>query len=288
LLHASIPATIDIRSNLATEDYRIFGDLTHIHQVVMNLGTNAAYAMRESGGILAVNLKKVDIDPEQAEAAQVEPGPYVQLTVSDNGPGIPQSVLAQVFDPFFTTKPKEEGTGLGLSVVHGIVADHKGMITADSRPGHGTIFHVYFPQLACTNDEPQDSDIPLPEGSERILVIDDEPAIAATHKAFLESLGYSVTTLTDSEEAIACFSNDPTAVDLIITDQTMPRLTGDKLTLKVQEIRPKMPVILCTGFSHVIDESRSKTLGIREFLYKPVLRKDLAHAVRRALDDEKG
>ncbi len=286
LLQASLPANIEIRNTFAAKDLRITGDPTHIHQVMMNLCTNAAYAMRNSGGILAVHLETVEIGPEQAEASQIKPGPYIELTVSDNGPGMPQSVLTQVFDPFFTTKPKEEGTGLGLSVVHGIVTDHQGMIDVDSRPGRGTTFHVYLPQLTDAKEDTYESDAPLPMGSERILVIDDEPAVVATHKAFLEKLGYSVTTMTDSQKAIAYFAGDPMAVDLIVTDQTMPKLTGDKLALKALKIRPKMPVVLCTGFSHAIDEPQAKSLGIREFLYKPVLRKDLAHAVRRALDQK--
>jgi CheY-like chemotaxis protein len=211
-------------------------------------------------------------------------GPYLRLTVSDTGHGMDAAVLDRIFDPYFTTKAPGEGTGLGLAVVQGIVKAHEGAITVHSEPGRGTTFHVFLPRaeaVAPVKAEPLDS---LPTGSERILLLDDEPGLADSGKTLLESLGYRVTTKTGSPEALAAFRADPDAFDLVITDMTMPGLTGLELARELLAIRPGVPIILCTGFSELVNEKMAREAGIRAFVMKPIGIATLARTVRRALD----
>jgi PAS domain S-box-containing protein len=285
LILASLPANINIRQNVPAANSQILGDPTQIHQVLMNLCTNSGYAMRKNGGTLDVALSRIKYsrsDPQRP--ADMKPGDYVTLSVSDTGPGMPSSVVEKIFDPFFTTKPKEEGTGLGLSVVHGIVTEHGGAIRVDSQPGKGTTIRVYLPLLIDSKETNDTVDEPLPCGHERILVVDDEEAVADTEKKLLDSLGYTVTAVLSSQNALHMFSENPTDFDLVISDQTMPEMTGDKLALQLLTLRPDIPIILCTGFSHVVDEAQAKAMGIRAFITKPVARRDLAVTVRQVLD----
>ena len=291
MLRSSLPATIDIKQHIDPEAGLIMGDPTQVHQVLMNLCTNAGHAMREKGGTLEVRLENVHVDDTFAKTHRgVRPGPYVCLTVSDTGCGMSRDILERIFDPYFTTKEKGEGTGLGLAVVSGIVRSYGGTITVYSTPGQGSTFHVYFPMLE--EDRPlkerEELDFePLPRGTERILFVDDEEVLVEIGSQMLESLGYNVTCRTSPLEALELFKAKPQAFDLVITDMTMPQMTGDKLAEKFLEIRPDLPIVLCTGFSEKITRQGVRALGIREFLMKPLVLKDLAVAVRKALESTK-
>ncbi len=284
LLKATLPTTIRIRQDISTHT-PILGDATQIHQVVMNLATNAFHAMREPGGLLDVSVGEASIPEERPlELEHLTPGRYLKLTVSDTGHGIDPSIMHRLFDPYFTTKPKEEGTGLGLAVVHGIVKHHGGAIQVKSRPGAGTTFNLYFPMMS-------DRSVPLNAadegenagGKERILFVDDEPAIVELGKRLLESLGYIVTGCTGALEALERFKAGSQDFDLLITDMTMPQMTGDRLAIEIMRIRPELPVIVCTGYSERIDPERAQHLGIRFLIMKPFLKVEMANAVRKAL-----
>jgi CheY-like chemotaxis protein len=260
-------------------------DPTQIHQLMMNLCTNAAHAMDETGGVLSVSLHKDNIDAEIASDLDVSPGPYLKLTVSDTGHGMTPEVMNRIFEPYFTTKELGRGTGLGLSVVHGIVKSHGGAIICKSVPGEGTTFDIYLPELVLgTKALESTKEESLPRGTERILYIDDEPALANLVEKMLSKLGYGITTMTSSLEALDLFKTRPETFDLVITDMTMPVMTGDKLAEKLMEIRPDIPVILCTGYSEHISSESAKTIGIREYIMKPLQKKLLAETVRKVLD----
>jgi PAS domain S-box-containing protein len=285
LLRASIPTTIEIRESIDPNCDAISANPTQMHQILMNLGANAYYAMRHTGGILAVSLAEIDISPDNYIAnLDLQTGIHLRLEVSDTGTGIEKNKLERIFEPYFTTKPKDEGTGLGLSVVHGIVTSHGGHITVYSEPGQGSTFHVYLPVIV----KHQATDEPLSEevlgGTERILLIDDDEIIGCMEKEQLESLGYQVTALTSGVEAAEIFRKAPQEVDIVITDMTMPNITGAELSQELLKIKPDIPIILCTGFSELIDKDKATALGIQEYLMKPVGRKDLARAVRKVLD----
>ncbi len=289
-LRASLPSTIEIRQSIPGDPAMIEADPTQVYQVLMNLCTNAAHAMRGKGGILEVSLGKFDLmTGSSPPSPEMEPGPYLKLNVTDTGEGIPPEALPKIFDPYFTTKKAGEGTGLGLAVVHGIIKGYKGGITVSSEPGKGAGFEVYIPQAAsaqapfmATPSEP----LPL-GGQERILFVDDEKAIAEIAQIMVEKLGYEVEVRTSSIEAKEVFQANPHRFDLVITDMTMPNMTGDKLAQELLRIRPRVPIILCTGFSDVITEGKAKAMGVREFVMKPLVMRELATAIRRALDHEK-
>ena len=290
MLRSSLPATIDIKQHIDPETGLIMGDPTQVHQVLMNLCTNAAHAMREKGGILEIRLENTHVDDSFAKAHPgLQPGPYVRLTVSDTGCGMSREVLERLFDPYFTTKEKGEGTGLGLAVVSGIVQSYGGAITVYSTPGQGSTFHVYFPMLEeekPAKEEKEATFEPLPTGTERILFVDDEEALVEIGSQMLEMLGYKVTHRTSPLEALELFKAKPQAFDLVITDMTMPQMTGDELAQRLLEIRPDLPIVLCTGFSERITRQGAKAIGIREFLMKPLVMKDLAVTIRKALERE--
>jgi nitrogen-specific signal transduction histidine kinase/ActR/RegA family two-component response regulator len=290
MLRASLPSTIEIRQNIEADWGAIEADPTQIHQVLMNLCTNAAHAMSENGGVLEVSLTKFDMDAGTSGVnSEIEPGPYLKLRVSDTGSGMPPEILSRIFDPYFTTKETGKGTGLGLAVVHGIVKSHRGAITVSSEPGKGTTFDIYFPRgdiIQAPSELERIEPLPL-GGRERILFVDDEKAIVEIGQKLLERLGYEVVSRTSSVEALELFRAKPESFDLVVTDMTMPNMTGDKLARELMGIRPDIPVILCTGFSERITEEKAKLLGIREFVMKPLVMKDLAKSMRRALDGQK-
>lgn len=285
-LRSSIPTTIGIRHDIQPELGKVFGDAVQIHQVLMNFCTNAAHAMRDTKGVLSVELAGAELD--QAAAAKLPgavPGEYVRLTVSDTGHGIPPEMLDRIFEPYFTTKPAGEGTGLGLSVVHGIVKSHGGAISVISKVGKGTTFHVYLPLIKMEADQGQESsDEMIPTGKERILLVDDERILVEMGRLILERLGYEVESRTNSVEALVLFRADPDRFDLIITDLTMPKITGEELATEMKKIKPDIPIILCTGFSESITEARLTAAGIDVLVRKPVLKRDIAKVIRELLD----
>jgi len=286
LLRASLPATIEIRQNIECDSF-ILGDPTQVHQVFMNLCTNAGHAMQENGGILEVGLSQVEIDAEFATRhSNIAPGPHVRMTVADSGHGMTPEVMERIFDPFFTTKSRAEGTGMGLSVVHGIVKNHDGVISCYSESGKGSIFHVYLPVLTEDTTSTEDTNKPLPTGDERILLIDDEEAIIEIGAHIFESLGYDVTTETSSVDALALFNSNPDNFDLVITDMTMPEMTGDKLAHEILQTRPDIPIIICTGYSARITKEKAENLGISAYIMKPIMKNDIAKTIRQVLDQK--
>ena len=285
LLKASLPSTIEVTQRLEAEGVTILADPTQIHQIVMNLCTNAYHAMREQGGVMEVTLSQVEIGPDDFPDRSLSPGPYLVLTVSDTGPGMDQATMERIFDPYFTTRKHGEGTGLGLAVVLGIVKKYGGDIRVYSEPGQGASFQVYFPVLGKAEEGLSAIlNAPPAMGDERILLVDDELQIVDSLKKMLEFHGYHVTTKTSSSEALEAFRLAPGAFDLVITDQTMPYLTGDQLVLEMKKIRPDIPFVLCTGFSTMIDDAKARALGIDAFLMKPVLRKELTETIKSVLD----
>jgi len=284
LLRASLPAFIDIRQDLSSQA-TIQADPTHMHQVVMNLCTNAAHAMEEEGGTLGVSLKEVDVSAAIAENLPgLSADRLVCLEIADTGRGMSRDILDRIFDPFFTTKEVGEGTGMGLAVVHGIISAHHGAITVDSSPGSGTTFKVYFPIIAGEKPPRETAPQPLPIGTESILFVDDEKFQIDLGIEMLTRLGYRVTALTDSREALARFRDDPEAFDLVITDMTMPHMTGDVLATEMIALRPNLPVILCTGYSERITEEKALGSGIKGFAMKPIIMEKLARLVRNVLE----
>jgi len=285
MLRASIPASIKISQQIESENGLVDADPTQIHQVLMNLGINAAHAMRDYGGTIKVILAEKKIDPEAvARYPEIQPGSYLRLTVSDEGHGMAPELLNHIFDPYFTTKEKDGGSGLGLAVVHGIVKRHGGAITVKSELHKGTTVHIYFPkakQLEPTNEILTDQS--MPTGDERILFIDDEQNLVYIGKEMLEYLGYEVTASTSSAEALELFQSRPDRFDLVITDMTMPQITGEKLAQELIKIRSDIPIIICTGFSEKVTPENAKMIGIKEFAMKPLLMQDLAKTIRRVL-----
>jgi PAS domain S-box-containing protein len=281
---ASIPRNIEIRERMEATSSIVPTDPTQIHQILLNLCSNAAYAMREQGGELEVRLTNVEFDSKRAaEHVELRPGPYLRLTVSDTGHGMEKDVMERAFDPFFTTKKTGEGTGMGLAVVHGIVKSHKGMVTVESELGKGTTFHIYLPRMNAELEVAATVPRPILRGNERILFIDDEAVQVQTVQYMLERLGYQVTGQSNAMEALRIFRSQPDAFDLVITDQTMPHITGDKLARELLTLRPDLPVLLCTGFSEAIDEEGAKAIGIKEFLMKPYAVGEITEKIRRAL-----
>ena len=286
LLRASIPASIEIIHNIDGRCSPVMGDATQIHQVIMNLCTNAYHAMQDKGGRLEVILSEVDVGYEETiEKIGMQPGRHLQLLVKDEGCGMDSAVMDRIFEPYYTTKEQGKGTGLGLSVIHGIVKNHAGDITVTSSPGKGTTFKVYLPIIEdadiVTEFEPSNGSA---RGHERILLIDDEAQIVSMEQQMLENLGYQVTARTDSVEALKEFSQQPQSFDLVITDMTMPQMTGDELAQKLLSIKPDIPVILCTGFNEDITEEKALSMGIQKFVMKPVIKNDLATTIRTVLD----
>ncbi len=287
LLRASIPSSIEIRRHIDAQCGAVRGDPSQLHQIVMNLCTNAYHAMQPGGGRLGVGLEEVAISAADAdENLDLSPGRYVRLTVSDTGGGIPPADLERIFEPYFTTKEQGKGTGLGLAVVHGIARRSGGTVTVYSEVGKGATFHVFLPRIVSEAAAVSGAEQPLPTGDERILVVDDEAPITGMLEQMLSRLGYAVTVRTDSREALNLFRKKPHRFDLVLTDMTMPGINGAQLTRALLELRPDLPVILCTGFSESVSEEEARAAGVRAYLMKPVVRSQLARAIREALAAE--
>jgi len=285
LVRGSTPENIDISYVNKADHDTVVSDPTRVHQVLMNLCTNAVHAMKDMGGSLEIRMTNFNIEHRsRSEFPQLSPGSYVRLSVRDTGCGMEPAVADRIFEPFFTTKPSGEGTGMGLAVVHGIVTAMNGAITVESAPGKGATFHVALPVHARLAEERKISTAPVPRGTEKILFIDDEADILTMLARMLASLGYTVSTDADPVNAFARFARNPREFDLVITDQVMPGLRGDELARRMLEIRPDLPIVLTTGFSETITAPQAKELGVREFVMKPIVTRDIAEAIRRALD----
>jgi PAS domain S-box-containing protein len=289
MLRASLPTTIDIRQDIRCPSGIILADHTQIHQVIMNLCTNAAHAMEDKGGVLTVALDDMEIGAEEAARfSGIPSGHYVKLMVKDNGHGMIPAILERIFDPYFTTKEPGKGTGMGLAMVHGIVKSHGGSIAVESRPERGTIFEVVFPRMEGGRVDAEEHTQALPTGKERILFVDDEELLVDVAQQMLERLGYRVFAHINPVVALQSFLADPQGFDLVITDMTMPSLTGDRLTRQILEVRPDIPVLISTGYSEAVTEKNVRQMGAQGFLMKPIMLHDLARIIRKTLDDVNG
>jgi PAS domain S-box-containing protein len=280
LLRSSIPTSIQIERSIDTNS-RIMGNETQIHQVILNLCANAAHAMEEEGGVLTIRLTDKSIDDN---SSFLPAGDYVQIDVQDTGRGIDPMSIEKIFEPYFTTKGHGKGTGMGLAVVHGIVEEYGGQITVSSQIGEGTTISVFFPTTTDQVLSSIENNNNTPGGKERILFVDDEVAIAKMAQKVLENLGYKVVTSTDSLKALAAFEKDPDHFDLVITDATMPNMTGDVLTKRILELRPNLPVILCSGYSDKVNHDTATQIGAKTFLAKPFSKAEFTNTIRKALD----
>ena len=285
LLRASIPTSIEIRQAIEPNLGTVEVDQTEIHQVLMNLCTNALHALEETGGVLEVGLEQVVLtEKEISSNDDITPGDYLQLTVADTGHGMDRETLERIFDPYFTTKSVGEGTGLGLATVHGIVKDHQGSISVSSAPGRGTTFRLLFPVIAGVSESRPETFELLPSGTERILFVDDEVALVEIGRGMLEKLGYRVEIRTSPREALEAFRANPEKFDLLITDMTMPFMTGDQLAYEFRKLRPTIPIIVATGFSKALTPEKIVRMGINGMIMKPFTLQDMATAVRDAFD----
>jgi PAS domain S-box-containing protein len=284
LLRASLPTTIEIRQNIGTQLGNVMADPTQMHQVIMNLCTNAAHAMQGEGGSIEVSLESVNLDMYfTSQHPDMKKGEYLNLMIRDSGCGMTVDVMGRIFEPYFTTKEKGVGTGLGLAVTHGIITSHGGTITVESNPGTGSTFTIFLPVISEPSAHMTSTSAFLPMGTECILYIDDEEDLVDIAKEMLGSLSYKVVGTTSSIEALKLFQANPEKFDLIITDMAMPKMTGVELAKEFMRIRPDIPIILCTGFSEAITEEEAKALGIRKFILKPILKDKLALAISRVL-----
>jgi PAS domain S-box-containing protein len=286
MLRSSLPVTLSFEENIDADCGSILADPTKMHQIVVNLCTNAFHAMKNEKGLLAVSLYREEICAEDIHESDVSPGSFIVLSVGDTGCGMDSKTVERIFEPYFTLKETGKGSGLGLSVVHGIVKDYKGFIRVGSDPGKGSVFYVHLPALEKTVSSEGKNGKEIPTGTERILVVDDEISIANLQKTVLERLGYTVTAKTDSREALEEIRSDSDRLDLIITDQSMPYLSGVELAEEILKIKSDLKIILCTGYSSVITEEGALAIGIKKYLKKPINRSTLANVVRQVLDGD--
>ena len=288
LLRASLPANIEIKQEINNDSGTVMGDATQIHQVLINLCTNAAHAMQENGGILKVSLNEINLDEWGTQShVEIGSGRYMRLTVSDTGHGIDSRAIERVFEPYFTTKQMGEGTGMGLAVVHGIVKDLGGVINVESEVNKGTRFEILIPMIDNGYEGEEKTPNEIPGGRERILLVDDEKILVETMKAMLAEFGYDVDTSTSGVEALELLRMEPGRYDLIITDQGMPKMTGVQFAKALKGVRSDIPIVLCTGFSEVISPEEAEAIGIKGFIMKPALIGNLAETIRRVLDEDK-
>jgi len=286
MLRSSLPTTIDIKQDINPGLELVMADPTRMQQIIMNLATNAAHAMREKGGTLTFSLKPEDISERKAGYySGLNPGPYMKLLVSDTGHGIHPSIIDRIFDPFFTTKERGEGTGLGLAVTLGIVKDLGGAVTVESELNKGTTFSIFLPRIDKKILQQTEEIKPLRKGNEIILFVDDEKALVDACAQAFSMLGYQVVSRYSSIDALEAFRAQPEKFDLVITDQTMPKITGLQLAREIMVIRPDIPVILCTGFSDLVIEEEARVIGIKKFIMKPVVLREITEAVRQVLDN---
>ncbi len=284
-LRSTVPASIEFKVALDPGVPNVLADATQIHQIMMNLGTNAWHAMKAGNGQLDVRLERIEVDAELAEShLHVRPGSYVRISVGDTGTGMDSATVSRIFEPFFTTKAPGEGTGLGLSVVHGIIRAHDGAITVYSHLGKGTKFHLYFPAHGIEKLETQMSDAPIPRGrGERILIVDDEEPIAVLAQRMLAKLGYAAETRTSVLDALETIRSAPDTFDLVITDMTMPSMSGIDFARQLAQIRPSLPVILTTGYRGSLTLEQVRAAGIRGLLPKPPSMRSIGRVVALAL-----
>ncbi len=285
LLKASLPPSVEIRQQLDPRIGTVLADSTHIHQIVMNLCTNANHAMIKTGGILEVKLEAVKVDQKFAEKIpNLKKGEYIRLSISDTGHGMDIKTKERIFEPFFTRKEVGSGSGLGLSVVHGIINNYDGAIVVDSSPGIGTTFSIYLPKYGSDPLGSRKSDKKPEKGDEHILFVDDEPEITFLGKKMLENLGYKVTIKDDSESAFEEFKKDPGKYSLLVTDQSMPNITGTELAILMKEIRPGLKVIIITGYADNLSKKELSESGVSEVILKPMILNDFSKVIRRVLD----
>ncbi len=288
-LRATIPADIGIQRDLSVEDDVVRVDATQVHQILINLFTNASHAMEETGGSLSVRADDVVLEkPLPGPIHSIPPGRYLQLTVADTGTGIPDEIKTKIFDPYFTTKAVGKGTGMGLSMVHGIMKNSGGGIVLKTKPGEGTAFELYFPLVALPAQATYSSEEDIPTGTERILFVDDEAMIVEISGKILRRLGYRVSTCMDPSHALVLLEADPSGFDMLITDMTMPGMTGRQLVQEIRQMHSSLPVILCTGYSERLSQDKVAALSIGAILDKPVALKTLALAVRQVFDQARG
>ena len=286
-IRATIPATIEIKTRIDDKSGAVLANSVELHQIIMNLCTNAQHAIGEQAGLLEVDVQNTEIDLSQKnDLIDLEIGSYVRISVKDTGNGMTRDVMKRIFDPYFTTKKKGVGTGLGLAVVHGIVKKYGGTIKVESELGKGTTFHIYLPKANIAAPIKAEKPKPLMGGSERILFVDDEKMLVEIGQQALQRLGYDVVSRTSPIEALELFKAKPDFFDLVITDKTMPGMTGDGLARELMSIRPSLPVVICTGYSQTVDQERAQQMGIKAFVMKPILINELAAAVRKALDND--
>lgn len=285
LLRATLPSAIEVKRDIDHNAGFILADATQMSQIIMNLCANAGHAMREKGGVLTVSLKSVTVEQETlTNFGLMPPGSYVRIMVSDTGHGMDKATINRIFEPFFTTKKVGEGTGLGLAASHGIIMSHDGFINVTSEEGRGSTFSLYFPKIQPATESNVTDHSPAPSGKERVLFVDDEAALVDMGKLMLEGLGYQVTAVPGSREALDIFRADPWSFDLVVSDLTMPGISGVELARQILALRPDMPVIICTGFGDKLTSEGVKTLGIYDFMLKPMSLRELGGVVRNALD----
>jgi CheY-like chemotaxis protein len=285
LIRPSIPATIAITHNVASNLGAIMADQTQIHQVLMNLCVNASQAMEEMGGELHVELLPVELTGEDGvTGGTLEPGKYLRLTVKDTGVGMDEETMSHIFEPYFTTKIMKEGTGMGLATVHGIVADCGGDIRVASTPGAGATFQVLFPVVEKEATTVTNAILDLPTGTEQVLFVDDEKFLVDIGIEMLKDLGYKVEGRTSSHDAFEAFRANANKYDIVITDMTMPEMTGEILAMEIKKIRPDIPIIICSGFSKEMTQNKAQRIGVNTFLNKPITMEELAHAIRKELN----
>ncbi|MBI9074530.1 MAG: response regulator [Desulfatibacillum sp.] len=283
IIRASLPSTIEIRKDIVSTGWMIYADPIEIQRVIMNICSNAAHAMKDTGGVMELMLSVQDIaEYDLGPARKIAPGRYIKLAISDNGPGMDRDVMERIFDPYFTTKPVGQGSGMGLSEAHALVEKNGGEIKVYSEPGLGASFYVYLPVQGDEPDQPLTHD--LPGGNENVLIVDDEEQIIQMTRQLLERLGYHVTSSNSSTDALNLFQANPDAFDVVITDMTMPRMTGDSLARQILAIRPHIPIILCTGFSEKLSREQARGIGISAYLMKPVVMAQIASILRKVLD----
>jgi CheY-like chemotaxis protein len=290
MLRATIPASIEFATSLAEDAPTVLADPTQINQVILNLGTNAWHAMKDRAGRIEFKIERCVVDAARAAThSRLRPGLYARVSVSDTGAGMESATLRRIFEPFFTTKPTGEGTGLGLSVVHSVMENHDGAATVYSRPGEGTVFHLYFPAHGGEIGAAQSDEDAVPRGNgESILLVDDEEVLAKLGRELLVGLGYSVEAVTAPEVALALVRDNPWRFALVLTDQSMPGMAGLDLADKLREIRPDLPIILMTGYSGSLAPERIEAARIREVLLKPSSLHSLGSAVHTALSTRPG